>query len=251
MILHPGKVYTMTEVRQQFLKASYERVMKDIESAVIRRGEHKPVQLLAASKTMPAEDIVYLSDVGLKYAGENRQQEFTEKYDAVKAAKNPAEYHFIGHLQTNKVKYLVGKADLIHSVDSVHLAEEISRQACRAGITVPILGQVNIGEEEAKSGVSPEAASEFFAEIGEMKGISLRGMMVVAPICEEKAKIREYFRYSYKIFIDFFGKKPHNIGEAILSMGMSDTYDIAIEEGATMVRVGSALFGARDYGMGI
>ncbi|MBE6568930.1 MAG: YggS family pyridoxal phosphate-dependent enzyme [Ruminococcaceae bacterium] len=240
----------MTEARQQFLKASYERVMEDIESAVIRRGEHKAVQLLAASKTMPAEDIVYLSDVGLRYAGENRQQEFTEKYEAVKSAANPAEYHFIGHLQTNKVKYLVGKADLIHSVDSVHLAEEIAKQACRMGVTVPILGQVNIGEEEAKSGVSPDEAPEFFAALHEMQGISLRGMMVVAPICDEKEKIRKYFRDSYRIFIDFFEKKPHNIREAILSMGMSDTYELAIEEGATMVRVGSALFGHRDYGAG-
>jgi len=240
----------MTEARQQFLQSSFLQVMENIEAARIRRGENKPVSLLAASKTMPAEDIVYLSDLGLRYAGENRQQEFTEKYDAVKAAANPAEYHFIGHLQTNKIKYLAGKTDLIHSVDSVHLAEEIAKYACRIGVTVPILGQVNIGEEDAKSGVSPEMAADFFAEIGELKGISLRGMMVVAPICDEKAKIRKYFRDSFKIFIDFFGKNTHNIGEAILSMGMSDTYDIAIEEGATMVRVGSALFGSRDYGTG-
>jgi len=233
----------MTEERQFTLQENYKRVTEEIAQAVYRRGTGTPVSLLAASKTMPAEDIAYLmAHCGLTAAGENRQSEFTEKYDTVHPL---GQYHFIGHLQTNKVKYLVGKADLIHSVDSEHLAEEIARQSIRLGITTPVLVQINAGEETSKSGVSPAQAPEFFAKIAEMKGLSLRGMMVVAPICDENTVLRKYFQESYRIFIDFFGKNTHNIREPILSMGMSDSYVTAIEEGATLVRVGSALFGAR------
>ncbi len=237
--------FHMTEQRKIELADNYSRIMEQIEEAVAKRGAGAPVSLLAASKTYPAEDIAYLmSHCGLTIAGENRQVEFTEKYDVVHPL---GQYHFIGHLQTNKVKYLIGKADLIHSVDSVHLAEEIARQSDKHGVVTPILVQVNAGREEAKSGVLPEEAPEFLARIAEMPSLQLRGMMVVAPICDEKAALRKYFQESYRIFIDFFGKNTHNIEDPILSMGMSDTYVDAIAEGATLVRVGSALFGARNY----
>ena len=237
----------MTEERKIELADNYSRVMEQIQAAVLRRGEGPAVSLLAASKTYPAEDIAYLmTGCGLTMAGENRQTEFTEKYEGVHPY---GQYHFIGHLQTNKVKYLVGKADLIHSVDSLHLAEEIARQSARKETVTPILVQVNAGREEAKSGILPEEAPEFLAQIAEMSSLSLRGMMVVAPICEEKAAVRKYFRESYRIFIDFFAKNKHNIKDPILSMGMSDTFAEAIEEGATLVRVGSALFGARNYNL--
>ncbi len=235
----------MTDERKITLSDNYRRVLEQIHEAEERRGKGAPVTLLAASKTYPAEDIAWLmTDCGLRVAGENRQSEFTEKYDVVHPC---GEYHFIGHLQTNKVKYLIGKADLIHSVDSVRLAGEIARQSDARGIMTPILVQVNAGREEAKSGILPEEAPEFLAQIAEMPSLSLRGMMVVAPICEEKTVARKYFAESYRIFIDFFGKNTHNIEDPILSMGMSDTFVEAIEEGATLVRVGSALFGARNY----
>lgn len=235
----------MTEARQHELSENYRRVLDAVETAVAKRGAGPAVSLLAASKTYPAEDITYLmTHCGLTMAGENRQSEFTEKFDAVHPC---GEYHFIGHLQTNKVKYLVGRADLIHSVDSVHLAEEIARQSSKCGVITPILVQVNAGREEAKSGVLPEEAPEFLAQIAEMPSLRLRGMMVVAPICDEKTTLRKYFQESYRIFIDFFGKNTHNIEDPILSMGMSDTFTDAIAEGATLVRVGSALFGARNY----
>ena len=235
----------MTELRKIELSDNYSRVMEQIHAAVERRGAGPAVSLLAASKTYPAEDIAYLmTHCGLTMAGENRQTEFTEKYDVVHPC---GQYHFIGHLQTNKVKYLVGKADLIHSVDSVHLAEEIARQSAKMEVTTPILVQVNAGREESKSGIFPEEAPEFLARISEMPALKLRGMMVVAPICEEKSAVRKYFQESCRIFIDFFGKNTHNIEDPVLSMGMSDTFAEAIEEGATLVRVGSALFGARDY----
>ncbi|MBQ8641749.1 MAG: YggS family pyridoxal phosphate-dependent enzyme [Clostridia bacterium] len=235
----------MTEERKRELSDNYGRVMEQIQAAVARRGAGPEISLLAASKTYPAEDIAYLmTDCGLTMAGENRQTEFTEKYDGVHPY---GQYHFIGHLQTNKVKYLVGKADLIHSVDSVRLAEEIARQSAKNNVVTPILVQVNAGREEAKSGIFPEEAPEFLAQIAEMPSLRLRGMMVVAPICEEKSAVRKYFQESYRIFIDFFAKNKHNIDGAILSMGMSDTFAEAIEEGATLVRVGSALFGARQY----
>ncbi len=235
----------MTDERKITLSDNYRRVLEQIHEAEERRGKGAPVTLLAASKTYPAEDIAWLmTDCGLRVAGENRQSEFTEKYDVVHPC---GEYHFIGHLQTNKVKYLIGKADLIHSVDSVRLAGEIARQSDARGIMTPILVQVNAGREEAKSGILPEEAPEFLAQIAEMPSLSLRGMMVVAPICEEKTAVRKYFAESYRIFIDFFGKNTHNIEDPILSMGMSDTFVEAIEEGATLVRVGSALFGARNY----
>lgn len=235
----------MTEERKIELADNYSRVMEQIRAAVLRRGPGADVSLLAASKTYPAEDIAYLmTHCGLTMAGENRQPEFTEKFEGVHPY---GQYHFIGHLQTNKVKYLVGKADLIHSVDSVRLAEEIARQSTKKEVVTPILVQVNAGREEAKSGIFPEEAPEFLARVAEMPALKLRGMMVVAPICDEKREVRKYFQESYRIFIDFFAKNKHNIEDPVLSMGMSDTFAEAIEEGATLVRVGSALFGARNY----
>lgn len=239
----------MTDERKQQLYGNYQSVTARIEAARQRRyaktGVDTPVALLGASKTMEAEDIAYLmTDCGLRIAGENRAQEFAAKYDTVRAAGG--EYHFIGHLQTNKVKTLIGRAALIHSVDSVHLAREIGRQSVAAGITTRILGQVNSGCEASKSGVSPADAHAFFDEIGAIPGVALCGMMVVAPIYADPADVREKFQESYRIFIDFFTKIRHNIKDPVLSMGMSDTFEIAIEEGANLVRVGSALFGKRQ-----
>ena len=233
----------MTE-RQLEITENFKKVRENIAAAVSKRGGGD-VTLLAATKTVPAEDILFAAEnLGLNAAGENRQQEFTEKYGVLSGA---LDYQFIGHLQTNKAKFIVGKASLIQSVDSLHLAERIGSIASAAGLVLDVLIEINIGREEAKSGFLPEEAAEAEARISELPGVRTRGIMVMAPVCSEKDEYRKYFRETYSIFIDIFQKKSHNIRECILSMGMSDSYVEAIEEGATLVRVGSALFGRRNY----
>ena len=236
----------MTEERKKELSENYARVLEMIEAAKKTRGGDKPVTLLAATKTVPAEDICYLiENCGLKLCGENHAQEFTDKYDAVRAAG--AEMDFIGHLQTNKVKYIVGKARLIHSLDSIKLAEEINSRAEKLGVEQKVLVEVNIGEEENKTGVNPGEVGEFLKELETYPAIKVCGMMTMAPKCEEVNEFRKYFKESYRIFLDFFAKKTHNIGEPVLSMGMSDSFECAIEEGADIVRLGSIIFGKRKY----
>lgn len=236
----------MTEERKKELSENYARVLEMIEAAKKTRGGDKPVTLLAATKTVPAEDICYLiENCGLKLCGENHAQEFTDKYDAVRAAG--AEMDFIGHLQTNKVKYIVGKARLIHSLDSIKLAEEINSRAEKLGVEQKVLVEVNIGEEENKTGVNPGEVGEFLKELETYPAIKVCGMMTMAPKCEEINEFRKYFKESYRIFLDFFAKKKHNIGEPVLSMGMSDSFECAIEEGADIVRLGSIIFGKRKY----
>lgn len=236
----------MTEERKKELSENYARVLEMIEAAKKTRGGDKPVTLLAATKTVPAEDICYLiENCGLKLCGENHAQEFTDKYDAVRAAG--AEMDFIGHLQTNKVKYIVGKARLIHSLDSIKLAEEINSRAEKLGVEQKVLVEVNIGEEENKTGVNPGEVGEFLKELEAYPAIKVCGMMTMAPKCEEINEFRKYFKESYRIFLDFFAKKTHNIGEPVLSMGMSDSFERAIEEGADIVRLGSIIFGKRKY----
>lgn len=236
----------MTEERKKELSENYARVLEMIEAAKKTRGGDKPVTLLTATKTVPAEDICYLiENCGLKLCGENHAQEFTDKYDAVRAAG--AEMDFIGHLQTNKVKYIVGKARLIHSLDSIKLAEEINSRAEKLGVEQKVLVEVNIGEEENKTGVNPGEVGEFLKELETYPAIKVCGMMTMAPKCEEINEFRKYFKESYRIFLDFFAKKTHNIGEPVLSMGMSDSFECAIEEGADIVRLGSIIFGKRKY----
>lgn len=236
----------MTEERKNELRDNYLRVLERIEAAKARRGGDKPVTLLAATKTVPAEEVCYLvENCGLKLCGENHAQELTEKFDSV--TYSGAQMDFIGHLQTNKVKYIVGKARMIHSLDSVKLAAEIDARCRKLGITQDVLVEVNIGEEENKTGVNPAEVPAFLDSIGDFSSIKVRGMMTMAPKCEEKDEFRKYFKESYRIFLDFFAKKTHNIGEAVLSMGMSDSFECAIEEGADIVRLGSVIFGSRVY----
>ncbi len=234
----------MTEERASFLLDRLKAVEEKIESARERRGGGKPVALLAASKTMPAEDIVLLAERGgLRLCGENHVQEFRDKYDAVKAAG--CDVDLIGHLQTNKVKYVAGRARLIHSLDSIRLAEALEKRCASLCVTQDVLVELNIGGEETKTGVDRDVFPRLLEEVARFPHIRVRGMMVMAPKSDEKEEIRKYFRESYKIFLDFFGRGEYNIGESILSMGMSDSYEIAVEEGADLVRVGSAIFGAR------
>ncbi len=232
--------------RQIELRDNYFRVLEKVETAKARRGAGGDVTLLAATKYVPLEDVLFLCEnFGLKVCGENHAQEFRDKYEAVSTAG--ARMDFIGHLQTNKIKYVAGKAGLIHSLDSVRLASELDARCKKLGVTQDVLVEINIGDEESKTGVARERVGEFMDEISVFSSINVRGMMTMAPKCENISEFRKYFKESYAIFLDIFAKKTHNIREAVLSMGMSDSYECAIEEGATLVRVGSAIFGSRNY----
>ncbi len=202
------------------------------------------VTLVAVSKTKPLSMIEELIDVGQMDYGENYVQEITEKYKKVKC---PVRWHMIGHLQTNKVKMILDKTVLIHSVDSVHLASRIEKEAAKKNIIVPILIQVNIAQEDTKFGSSTEELLDMIEEISRYPHIRVRGLMTSAPYVENPEENRCYFRKLHKLFIDIRAKNLHNISMDILSMGMTNDYEVAIEEGATMIRVGTGIFGQRDY----
>lgn len=207
--------------------------------------ENKDVILLAATKTVDVDTINYAIDKGISYIGENKVQELLSKYGKINNVHN----HFIGHLQTNKVKDIIDKVELIQSVDSLKLANEISKQAVKRDICMDILLEVNIGGEESKWGFKPEEVEKAVCEIAKLPGIRIKGLMTIPPICENSLEVRKYFKKMYKLFIDISNKKIDNSSMDILSMGMSDDFDIAIEEGANLVRVGTALFGKRNYNL--
>lgn len=200
-------------------------------------------RILAATKTVPAELINFALDCGIDLIGENRVNELLDKYSAIDRSKT--EIHFIGHLQTNKVKYIIDKVDLIHSVDRESLAEEIEFQAAKHNIIMPVLVEVNIGNEESKSGVSPDEVLDFCRYIAKFPHIQLRGLMAIPPKCEKSEENRQYFSKMKQIFIDISGENVDNSNMGILSMGMSDDYMIAVEEGSDIVRIGSGIFGKR------
>ena len=235
----------LTEQRKQEIRDNYSRVLENIENAKAKRGGSAPVRLLAATKTVPAEEILFAADeLGLRFAGENRTSELLEKYDAL---KDKLTLHLIGTLQTRKVKDAVGRVSLIESVDSLKLASEINKRSEAQGIVSDILCEVNIGREESKGGLMPEVISEFLDSLEEFRNIRPCGIMTMAPICASEDEYRKFFSETYQIFIDIYIKKSHNIIEPVLSMGMSDSYVPAILEGATQVRVGSSIFGRRVY----
>ncbi len=223
---------------------NYKDIIERIAVAAEKSGRQpEDIMLLAATKTVSAELINYSIEKGIKYIGENRVQEFLSKEGAVTPNVHK---HFIGHLQTNKVKDIVGKVELIQSVDSLRLANAISKESEKQNIVTDILLEVNIGKEETKSGFLPEEIMAAYDEISQLKGISVKGLMTIPPHIDENNKNIEYFSKMYKLFIDIRAKKIDNNIE-ILSMGMSDDFETAIECGANMVRVGTALFGKRVY----
>lgn len=208
-----------------------------------RRPEE--VTLLGVTKTVEPDRINAAIAAGLNHIGENRVQEYLGKRDDLNLTG--VEVHLIGHLQTNKVSRIVGTVDMIESVDSVHLAEAIDDASRKLNRVTDVLVEVNIGGEEAKSGVSPEELTDILENIGTFSGIRVRGLMTVPPILETEKEKRAVFSKMYKLFIDIKAKTIDNVCMDILSMGMSADYREAILEGATMVRVGSALFGRRQY----
>lgn len=202
-------------------------------------------RLLGATKTVPPEAINFAISQGLDLIGENRVNELLEKYEYIDRSKT--ELHFIGALQTNKVKYIIDKVDMIQSVDRVSLADEIERLAKKRGIIMPVLAEINIGKEETKSGVFPEQAREFCDYISSLPHLSLRGLMAIPPKSEKIGGNREYFCEMRKIFIDISSKNVDNSIMDILSLGMSDDYLDAVAEGSNLVRIGSSIFGKRVY----
>ena len=225
---------------------NYQVICENIAKAAQSVGKTADdITFLAATKTVDAPTINHAISLGLRYIGENRVQELLSKYEDYDL--DHASMQFIGHLQTNKVRQIVGKVDLIQSVDSVKLAREISRCSIKQNISTDILLEVNIGREENKSGVLPEALPELLDEIKDIPAIKVRGLMAIPPICENAQENCKFFDNMRHIFLDIGSKNIDNISMEVLSMGMSDDYAEAIRCGANMIRVGSALFGKRNY----
>ena len=222
--------------------------LKEIEEKITKAAEisgrkREDVLLLAVSKTVDVPRIKEAVNLGLVDLGENKPQEINWKYEEIENVR----WHQIGHLQTNKVKYIIDKVCLIHSLDSVKLCEEIQKRAGAKGITMDVLVEINIAGEEAKHGVPPEKAEELVLEASKFKNIRVKGLMTVAPFVENPEENRKYFKKMHKLFIDIKDKNYDNVDMEYLSMGMTNDYEIAIQEGATIVRIGTGLFGARNY----
>ncbi len=236
----------LSDKRFSDIEENYKELSQGINNAAIKFGR-KPedIRFMAVTKTVEAKYINHALSLGLDLIGENRVQEFLGKRDELNL--NGVEKHLIGHLQTNKVKQIVGNVDFIDGVDSLKIAKEIGKYSQKAGIVTNVLLEVNIGGEESKFGFTPENVSQAIYEIAEIEGIKVNGLMAIPPFCEDSAKNRAFFENMHQIFIDIDAKKIDNVSMGILSMGMSGDYEDAIACGSTMVRIGSALFGARNY----
>ena len=227
------------------LKDRLEEVEERIQEACRRAGrDRSEVTLIAVSKTKPAEVLKEAYDLGIRVFGENKVQELTEKYEVL---PKDIRWHMIGHLQTNKVKYIADKVELIHSVDSLKLAETIEKEAAKRHRTIDILVEVNVAEEESKFGLKVEEVIPFIEKVAGFSHINVRGLMTIAPFAENPEKNRSVFADLRKLSVDITEKNIDNVNVSILSMGMTNDYEVAIEEGATMVRVGTGIFGARNY----
>lgn len=220
-------------------------IKKNIDAAAKKSGRSgDDIILLGVTKTVDCERIQTLVDLGIKELGENRVQELMSKIDVIKGGVN---WHLIGSLQTNKVKYVIGKVKLIHSVDSLKLAKEISERSLKAGLITDILLEVNVAEEESKHGFEAAELSGAVQKLRDFKGIRVKGLMTVAPYDENPENNRPYFKKLRELFIDIRAKNCDNIDMTFLSMGMTNDYVVAIEEGADIVRIGTGIFGKRNY----
>lgn len=227
------------------LKENLERVHQAIDAACKRVSrDSSEVTLIAVSKTKPLSDLEAALDLGELEFGENKVQELVDKYEHI---KSPVHFHMIGHLQTNKVKYIVDKVTLIHSVDSYKLAAQISKEALKKQVDVDILIEVNVAEEESKFGLKTEETLDLVREIAKLPNIHIKGLMTIAPFVDDPEDNRMVFRSLKQLSVHIDSCQIDNVSMEILSMGMTGDYTVAIEEGATMVRVGTGIFGARNY----
>ena len=232
----------------QAVVSQYRAIVQRVKAACDRAGRsHGEVTLVGVTKMVDPVLINAVLDDGLSAIGENRVQEYLGKKEALHL--DGVRRYLIGHLQTNKVKAIVGQVDMIQSVDSVRLAKAIDKAAADLGMVMPILVEVNIGNEESKSGVAAEELEAMLREIADFSHISVQGLMTIPPISDSDAKKRQYFSKMHQLFIDIRSKNIDNISMSVLSMGMSDDFELAIEEGSTMVRVGTAIFGRRAYAL--
>ena len=230
----------MEDIRSNLTKV-HDRIRAAAEGA---GRQEEDVLLVAVSKTRTPEEINIAIEAGVTDIGENKVQEIMDKYDAVR----PVKWHMIGHLQTNKVKYIIDKVDMIHSVDSLKLAKEIDKRAAAHGLTMDILVQINPADEDSKFGVSLGQTRELIEEIlAACEHIRIRGLMSVAPIAEDPEDVRVYFEEVRKQYDEYSRIEHPNLDFRYLSMGMSHDFEVAISAGSNLVRVGSAIFGARDY----
>lgn len=227
------------------IKENLDYIYSKIKTAAVKSGR-KPedIRLIAVTKTVDADRIKKVYDCGILDMGENRVQELLEKYDRLDKS---CRWHLIGHLQTNKVKYIIDKVQMIHSVDSLDLVKEINSRAAKMNKSMDILLQVNVSGEETKFGISPDEVYEFINSMPGYRNISLRGLMTIAPYAQDPEEIRPIFRKLYNIYIDIKSEKIDNVSMDYLSMGMSNDFEVAIEEGANIVRVGTGIFGKRNY----
>lgn len=221
------------------------QVQKNIAEACLRVGRNpEEVTLIAVSKTKPVSDIQEALKSDILDYGENKVQELAEKYDCL--PKN-IRWHMIGHLQRNKVKYLVGKTCLIHSVDSVRLAEQIEKEFAKKDLTADVLIEVNMAKEESKFGITAGETEDLIRSISVFPHIRIRGLMTIAPYTDNPETNRVFFRNMKKLSVDISSKNIDNVSMDVLSMGMTGDYQVAVEEGATIVRVGTGIFGERNY----
>lgn len=227
------------------LSDNLHEVQENIRKACERSGRNpEDVTLIAVSKTKPVSDIEQIYAAGIREFGENKVQEMNDKQKVLPGDIN---WHMIGHLQRNKVKYIVDNVAMIHSVDSVRLAEEISKEAVKKNVTVDILVEVNVAKEESKFGLYTEDVRQFVEQISKLPGINIKGLMTSAPFVDNPEDNRQYFKKLKDLSVDINAKNIDNVHMDFLSMGMTNDYVVAVEEGATHVRVGTAIFGHRNY----
>lgn len=230
------------------IKENLIEVEQRIREACKKSGRARDeVQLIAVSKTKPIPMLEEAFETGILEFGENKPQELREKYELL---SKKIRWHMIGHLQRNKVKYIIDKAALIHSVDSERLAEAIDQEAAKHNLIMPVLVEVNIAEEDSKFGILEENALPFIESIAKLPHVHVEGLMTIAPFVSDAEENRKYFEKLRKLYVDIKSKNIDNVNMCNLSMGMTGDYQVAIEEGATMVRVGTGIFGARNYRIG-
>lgn len=227
------------------IKSNLQEVELRICDACLRSGRNREdVTLIAVSKTKPIEMIKECINYGINVYGENKVQELNEKQAQL---GNNLHWNFIGHLQRNKVKYIIENVELIHSVDSIKLAEAINNEAQKKNVICNILIEVNIAGEDTKYGVTPENACELVRQIAVFDHLKIKGLMCIAPYVDNPEKNRVYFVNLRELLVDIKNKNIDNVDMDVLSMGMTGDYEVAVEEGATLIRVGTGIFGARNY----
>lgn len=228
------------------LKENLASVEEKISAACERAGRNRSeVTLVAVSKTKPVEMLSEVYQEGIRDFGENKPQEIRDKYPAL---PEDIRWHMIGHLQRNKIKYIIDRVCMIHSIDTLRLAEAVSEEAVKHGLVMPVLVEVNAAREASKYGIMPEETEDFVRQISVLPGIRVEGLMTIAPYTENAEDNRKFFRCMKKLYVDIKEKNIDNVNMCSLSMGMTGDYEVAIEEGATMVRVGTGIFGERFYG---